>query len=561
MAGPWEKYQRQQPASGPWTKYQKPEVMREAAPADARPDMFHDTVASFASGAARGAADMIGLPGTVSDVGQGALQWGLRKGYQLATGAEPDPHSGSAFERFFAGPSQETQDALLFGGRNPLSGNMLRSAASAVTGGATDYQPYTTAGKFARTAGEFLPAGAAFGGNSLRALGQYVAAPAVGSEAAGQLTEGTWMEPFARVGGALLGGYAGSKLAAPTAPKLPTAQELKQSAGYGELRDAMKGAKVTQPTYQGIVSDLWKEANDFGLTTKLKSEFGGVLTDFLKRAKDSGGASLNDLELLRRSLRNAAGDKLNPATQALSARLVDRLDTAVDALSASNIAAAKDAGRPIVDALREAREVYRTGAKAQLIEDAMSRAQQTASGVENGLRIEFRKLANNPKLIRNFTPTERVAIQQVARGNFASNILRWLGTFGVPIDQGRSFLGSLSGGGVGATVGGMLGGPVGATVGGFALPAAGTAAKLGATRATQGLAIAAEELVKAGPRAQGAVAASQAARQVAGREDLLRALLQSLSAARIPYAREHEEYQAIMPPMTPAARPPISHSQ
>lgn len=262
------------------------------------------------------------------------------------------------------------------------------------------------------------------------------------------------------------------------------------------------------------------------------------MTDFLKRAKDSGGASLNDLELLRRSLRNAAGDKLNPATQALSARLVDRLDTAVDALSASNIAAAKDAGRPIVDALREAREVYRTGAKAQLIEDAMSRAQQTASGVENGLRIEFRKLANNPKLLRNFTPTERVAIQQVARGNFASNVLRWLGTFGVPIDQGRSFLGSLSGGGVGATVGGMLGGPVGATVGGFALPAAGTAAKLGASRATQGLANTAEALVKAGPQAQGAYTASQAARQVAGREDLLRALLQSQSAARIPYARE-----------------------
>lgn len=531
MAGPWGKYHKQQ-TEGPWTKYRSSEGAQEP------PGVASDVVASFAAGAGRGAADLAGLPGTISNLGQGALQWGLSKGYELATGSPPDPRSESMLERFFASPDQEMQDALLFGGGNPISGETLRSGLSAITGGATDYQPYTTAGKYARTAGEFLPGAMAGGGASVGNIARMGLIPAVGSEAAGQATEGTAWEPYARVAGALAGGAVGSRLAPSSAPKVPTAAEIKQSANYGQLDDAMRNARLSGDAYRDIVRDVWKEAQDFGLTTDLKSRFGGTLRDFLQRAESSGGASLHDVELLRRSLRNAAGNTLDKSSQALSSKLVDKLDDAVDALSASQIAASGQTGRPVVDALKEAREAYRTGIKSQMVEDAVQRAQSAASGVENGLRVEFRKLVNNPKLARNFSTAEREAIRNVAEGNFTTNALRWLGTFGVPIDQGRNFLGSLSGGGVGATIGGLIGGPAGATIGGFALPAASTAAKMGASRATNNLAEIAEALVKAGPQGQSAFSSAQAAHQVAGREAVLRALLQGQSAARIPYAQE-----------------------
>lgn len=514
------------------------EAEGQEPPAGTQVTAASDIVPSFAAGVARGTADLAGLPGTVGDMARGGLQWGLQKSYGLATGEAPDPYSESGLERFFAGPTPELEQSLVGGGRMPLSGDVMRSGLSAATGGATDYQPHTTAGKYARTVGEFLPGAMVLGGGGPANAIRYGAIPAVTSEGAGQLTEGTPWEPLARIGGALAGGVVGARVGQPTAVKPPTAAEIKQSAGYGQLDDAMRNARLTGDSYRTIVRDIWREANDFGLTTELKSKFGTTLTDFMRRAQASGGATLHDIELLRRSLRNAAGNTLDKSSQALSSRLVDALDDAVDALSTSHVASSSQTGRPVVEALKEGREIYRTGVKAQMVEDAVQKAQSAASGVENGLRNEFRKLATNPRLSRNFSAVERDAIRNVAEGNFTTNAMRWLGTFGVPVDQGRNFLGSLTGGGVGATIGGLIGGPTGATIGGFALPAVGTAAKIGSARATQGLADVAEALVKAGSQGQSTSSAAQAARQAVDRAAQLRALLQAQSAGQIPFARE-----------------------
>ena len=85
-------------------------------------------------------------------------------------------------------------------------GSMFRDAASAVTGGATDYRGEGRIAKYAGTIGEFLPGAALFGGMSPSNLLKYGIMPGVSSEAAGQLTEGSAMEPYARFAGALAGG-------------------------------------------------------------------------------------------------------------------------------------------------------------------------------------------------------------------------------------------------------------------------------------------------------------------------------------------------------------------
>ena len=465
-----------------------------------------DVGASALSGAGRGIADLAGLPGTIGDAVNSGLSW--------VTGLPELPKS-------------------------PLSGSTLRGGLSTVTGGASDYQPETTAGEYARTVGEFAPGAVAFGGTGLANVARNLVAPAVTSETAGQLTEGTEAEPYARIVGALAGGMGANALARSPQAKLPTAKEIKQAAGYQQLEAPMKAATLTKPTYQSIVRDLMDEAEGFGLTTKLKGEFGGVLRDFTKRA-DTSGASLYDLELLRRSLRNAAGDKLDNASQALSARLVERLDDAVETLSAANIAASGSTGKPVLDALKEAREGWRVGAKSQVIETAMERAQNAASGFENGLRVEFRKILNNQKSARQFSQVEREAMEKVVRGDLKSNALRWFGGFGVPVDNGRNFLGSVMGGSVGAGLGSMLG-PAGAAIGGPALVGAGTLAKLGANAATRNQASVVEALVKGGPAAAQNFSQAQSAAQVAGREAVLRALLQSTQASQVP------QYVAVPP--------------
>lgn len=66
------------------------------------------------------------------------------------------------------------------------------------------YKPQTTAEKYVGTIAEFAPA-ALGGGGSLVSKATSVVAPAVVSETAGQLTEGTSYEPVARIAGALAG--------------------------------------------------------------------------------------------------------------------------------------------------------------------------------------------------------------------------------------------------------------------------------------------------------------------------------------------------------------------
>jgi hypothetical protein len=139
-----------------------------------------DIIRSGASGLARGALDLVGLPGTIQN----------------------------AFDQSF---SKVTGDiASLWGGKgvpapppSPLSGAGLRELASKASDGATEYQPQTTAGKYAGTVGEFVPGAALGGGNMLTNVVKYGVVPGVASEAAGQATEGTKFEPYARVGAAI----------------------------------------------------------------------------------------------------------------------------------------------------------------------------------------------------------------------------------------------------------------------------------------------------------------------------------------------------------------------
>lgn len=89
------------------------------------------------------------------------------------------------------------------------------------------YEPKTTAGKYTEKAAEFLPAAAMGPGRMLPKLASGVFA-GLGSEAAGQATEGTKAEPYARVAGAMAGGLTpmGIGRAITPLPTSPARQRL-----------------------------------------------------------------------------------------------------------------------------------------------------------------------------------------------------------------------------------------------------------------------------------------------------------------------------------------------
>lgn len=484
-----------------------------------------------------------------------AVPSGLRTGTEMGIGGFGDvggyQNSIAQWAAGKLGASPETQATVgnVAGKLTPffMSPNTadIQSVTDAVVG--KPYEPKTLPGQIVHTASQFAPMAVLPNGETslpMRLLTQAII-PGVSSEAAGQAAKGTPFEPYARIAGAVGGGLFGNKLV-PTDPKavLPTAAEIKKSAGYSDLKAPMKAATITNGSYNGIVSDLWNEANDFGLTTQLKGEVQGTLRDFASRAQNTGTPSLHDLEVLRRSLSNIGGDVTNKTAQALASKLVANLDKNVESLSAASIAATGQTGKPVLDVLKEARSTYRIGAKSQLIENAINTAQNAKSGTENGLRTEFGKLLK-PGMVENFTPGEVKMIQQVARGNLKGNALRWFGTFGVPIDQGRNFLGSVFGGSVGSTIGGgigsLVGGPAGAYAGGLlggpALVAAGTLAKMASSANTQNSAALVEELVKAGPAGSQLLSDAMQQASEAGKQALMRAALQAKTAAQVPMSQ------------------------
>lgn len=131
-------------------------------------DRAVSAVAAFGAGAMRGAANLAGLPGTGLDLANRAAAYAVDK-----TG-------------LFDKPTPVPPPVL-------PTGREIQSGLAGITGGATEYRDPTTLGKYAGTVGEFIGGGA----------GKAGIIAGIASEAAGQATEGTKLEPWARFIGAM----------------------------------------------------------------------------------------------------------------------------------------------------------------------------------------------------------------------------------------------------------------------------------------------------------------------------------------------------------------------
>jgi hypothetical protein len=148
-----------------------------------------DMAKSFGAGALRGTAGLADLPGDLTQL--------VSAGSKYLTGYE-----------------------------TPKFDTSFREGMSDLSGGFSERKPETTLGRYAGTVGEFAPGviGAALtGGGSLGAqaaragtkFATQAVLPGVASEALGQYVEGSdkpYLEPAARIAGALLGGFGANKL-------------------------------------------------------------------------------------------------------------------------------------------------------------------------------------------------------------------------------------------------------------------------------------------------------------------------------------------------------------
>lgn len=281
---------------------------------------------------------------------------------------------------------------------------------------------------------------------------------------------------------------------------VPTAEQLRtlKTQAYERARNA--GVAFTPESFESLVKSLRtglkdESGNTIRIVPELHPDSNAALTAL--ESYVGGPKTLDDLEDMRRIISDAAGSQ-KPADRRIAMVLKERLDDFVDEPPQGAVLAGDaQAG---AKALAEARDANTRLRKSELIDGLFRNAELSApnfsaSGIENALRTEFRRIAKNPKQMRLFTQAERAAIEDVVKGGAITNTLRMFGKFaptGV-VSTGLS-------GGAGFGLGSLLGGPVVGGIGAVALPAIGAAARAGATTLTKAAANRAGNVMRAGKK-------------------------------------------------------------
>lgn len=264
----------------------------------------------------------------------------------------------------------------------------------------------------------------------------------------------------------------------------PSAEQLKQTsrAIYKEIDDL--GVTVKPESYQKLVEKIKKDLISNGLDTDITPKSAKAL----KRLEESVGQelSLSDIDTLRKVARSAAGS-LEKSDATLGNSIISSLDDFLDNAGSNSL---KGNVENIGPRYKAARDLWGRARRSELLDEALEKAKDQASGFENGIRIQFRQIANNKKLSKFFTKEELAEMQKVVRGTKGANLFRLFGKLGFTDLQTSNVVG----GALGASAGGVAFG----TPGAVAVPVIGVLSKKLAERATKNNARFANELIRAG---------------------------------------------------------------
>lgn len=383
-----------------------------------------DMLKAGAAGVSRGVTGLMDLPGMVMGGAGNLAASGLE-----ATGAiSPGVAQGmrDSFDMMPAG-----------------SGDKFRGAASKVSGGASEFRGDTTAGQYAGTVGEFLPGAVMGPGGPMRNLLTYGVIPGLASEGAGQLTEGTAWEPWARVVAPIAAGAAASRLTQQPGPKAPTREGLAQQADdlyrTGDVRPAAMPQDVT-----GLRTQIDSELQ----ALNVKTPTGRVVADgnvrkFLDVLEDFDGQQMKpeQMQTMRRILKDAAGSS-DPADRRIGTILLDKFD---------------DWRSQHVPEYTQADALYGRMKRADdvgfRIEKAERRAASSGTGgnAVNTTRQNIRAILDNPKAKRGYSKAELDAMQQIVEGTPLVNALRLGGRLS-PTSGALPLMGNLAGVGLAPNV-------------------------------------------------------------------------------------------------------------
>ena len=289
-----------------------------------------------------------------------------------------------------------------------------------VIGPESRYQAPGTVGEYISTAGEF--AGGAGASAGPRTMLKYGVTPGVASEAAGQVTEGTAAEPYARFAAGLF-----APIAVNTTNK--TVNALFKRAAERPSLETLRGAK-------NAAYDAVDAAGD-----KLPASVSADIADrALAAAKSRNYVEGVDAQTKAALsvLRNSAGEELSigqldKLRQGLNKRysaapnevaILDMIDIVDEAIAGA------PGGGDLMAAARLANSRYK---KAELFDRAFQKAADQAASTGSGgntvnkFRQAVTRIINDPKQAKFFEPAEIDLMRNFVQGDLPENALRLIG--------------------------------------------------------------------------------------------------------------------------------------
>ena len=350
-----------------------------------------EAIQSAGAGALRGVRGLLELPELAGRA--------VVRGYQELTGAEDktpvlDTATGRAITKGYGG---------------------LAGAVGADPSG-IEYRSPTTVGQYAGTVGEFLPA--AIGGGASAARTAVVAG--LGSEAAGQATEGTSLEPYARIAGAIVAPYSANKTLSALQKrnvKAPTIETLKaeKTAAYDLLKSEGTGLTGTQTAY--LIEDMRNVLNmdDIILSAKPSVERALKLIDEVEDAGAMNLSKFNELEKALGKIYRSARD----APEVLT--MMSKMD---DALAAGS----RD--KNLLLAAKAANKKY---TKAKMLDKYFSNALEGAgkgkiiANSGEALQNTATRILRNEKNLPFWSDDELKALQALSQGSIPTRLMGAIG--------------------------------------------------------------------------------------------------------------------------------------
>lgn len=422
----------------------------------AETSMLADAGKSVASGLGRAT---IGAIGGLGDFRELASQGMSALGNKLGVDLSPVKAAASAASNVIPGLG------LL---RNaPTSQDVRATVTDPIV--SPDYEPQSVGGSYLKTLAEFTPGMLTGGRGNLGAnLLRNVVAPAVVSETAGQATQGTAAEPYARLLGAL-GGSAGATKTLNAAAEAraiskaaPALDNLKSttSAGYDALTDRNIRLPLQQSALDNVATDIVDTLNRKGIRPSVAESIHKAVDEI--RTPATGAADVADLVAARQNIKTLLGTKDANKTGAFIA--LDKLDKAIETAAPGTMTKIKELDKNWA-AVKANEALDKRTAAAEL----RAAGENSGGNVGNKIRQQVTNylLSSEAKYL---SPETKKELEKIVRGTASQNTVRFV----------ANLLGG--GGGLGMLAGATAGYQVGDVPGAIAGAAAGKALKFANNR-------------------------------------------------------------------------------